>query len=413
MKKVEARNLDEVSRLCRASEFATSKLLPDGKFLVELMEEGEESGSDPRTVFVARDVSNDQKLAALDQLIESAGLFDLLTDKCQKQGKTPDQCKILIKTNLSPTVQKEHKSYTDPEIVDHLADVLESRGFSVEIFETETMFLTFSPAFSPEILSTRLDPPFRHPVRNLSAGPRQTVKWKKGETYVSQELVNADVVINAAKLKTQGEQWFSVALKNMFGSLPHRDKMRQYHYKHSGFDVEDATILANHATPVDFVVVDGVVALDGNIRGVYKRIADEFFDARTLFVGRDPLAIDKLLSIKMGMEENKSAVVRRMAEFRGDFEIASRPDLVVVKDMTPEGLCDVEDPDAKFERFVEPSGKVWRPTTAWHHWKEQTLNFRLPRAFRMTDNLMNRMMGGYLYTVLTDEEKRKACGQTS
>ena len=68
MKKVEARDLDEVSRLCRASEFATSKLLPDGKFLVELMEEGEESGSDPRTVFVARDVSNDQKLAALDVL---------------------------------------------------------------------------------------------------------------------------------------------------------------------------------------------------------------------------------------------------------------------------------------------------------------------------------------------------------
>jgi hypothetical protein len=143
MKTVEANDLDEVSKLCRASVFSTSKLLPNSKFLVELMSEGEESNFDPRTVFVARDVSNDQKLAALDELLESARLFDLVREKCRRRGKTPNECKILIKTNLSPTVQKEHKSYSDPEIVDHLVDVLKSDGFSPEIFETETMFLTF------------------------------------------------------------------------------------------------------------------------------------------------------------------------------------------------------------------------------------------------------------------------------
>jgi uncharacterized protein (DUF362 family) len=397
-------DLDAVSRECKTSTFCKSKIQPDGTFIVETTPRSPEcKRGDPRKVWMSLGVTEKNKFSALDDLLDKSGFHEAVKDRCGSKKK----CKIYVKTNFAPTTQREFKGYTDPELVEHVAGILEKQGHDVTIFENETKLADVSPVFYPEILAKRLDPPYKRPVANLTREARQLVTWKSGSIEISRPLVEADMIISMAKIKTISEYYVSIALKNMYGAIPDRDKYHLFHWQDSGFDVEDATLVSNHSTGVDFSIAEGIVTEDGGkTSSMHASIEKDHFNAGAMMAGKDPLAIDKLASIKTGIGQNKSSITRRESAFRGDFDITSDPGLVEV----------IGKPDAateeKFARFWDmKTGGLWKKPIGFEHFAFNSFQFITPRVLGIPDRTMKIGMCAFApnFTVMTREEREEAC----
>jgi len=392
--------LDAVSTECKKSPFCKSKVLPDGRFRVETPS-GAAGCPDSRETWILGGVTGSNKIVSLDKILESSRFIDAVAEKCAGKGR---DCKIFIKANFASTMEKEDNENTDTELVDHVADVLDRDYDGVTIFEMETKMSEFSPVFKPDVLAKRLEPPFRHDPKNLTPEPRQQIAWKSGKLEVSKPLVDADVIINMGKIKPIAEYHASLALKNMYGALPEADRYHQFHWKRSGFDVEDATVIANHATPPDFVILDGIVTRDFDTKTP--------FHAGTLVAGRDPLFIDKLLSIKMGADQDISPITIREAGFRGNFDVRESMDLVnaSVANTTPGGIKFEPDENvlAKFTDGVD--GREWKFPNDFDEFTANFVQFGLPSMLNLPDAIIKPLMCiESKYTVMTDGEFAEAC----
>jgi uncharacterized protein (DUF362 family) len=383
--------------------FCKSKVLPDGTFLVETFT-GTGGYRDPRETWIVGNVTRENKIAVLDKVLEASGFKNVIDGKCAGKGR---ECKIYIKANFSSTMEKEGNDYTDPELVDHVAGVLEKDHDNVTIFETETKMSEFSPVFKPDILAKRLDPPYRHDPKNLTPEPRQQIAWKSGTIEVSTPLVNADVIINMGKVKPIAEYRISMALKNMYGALPEADRYHHFHWKRSGFDVEDATLIANHATPSDFTILDGIVSRDFDTK--------EPFHAGVIVAGRDPLFIDKVLTLKTGVvDQDISTITRREAGFRGNFDARNHLDLVhasAVKNV-PGGIDLEPVPDGKKLDVLADSktGRAWKAPGDIDNVAANMIQFGIPSALNLPDSVIRPFMCfESKYTVMTDAEFAASC----
>lgn len=339
--------LEDVSAECRKSLFCKSSVLPDGRFVVETSKYDPECGitdpltnwiketafkenilldkqfetseydqdcniTDPRTVWI-KETTDEEKINNLDILLEESGFFDVVDDKCKKDK----HCKIVVKANISSAMRLKNKQFTDPEIVDHIIDVLNEKGYeNTEIVESESSVVLAHPSRVPDIMGKKLG--YKHEVKDLSKDDTITVKFNKGQVDISKRLIDADVIINVPKIKNHQLQFLTGALKNMYGSLPVVDKFSQFHFKESGLSIEEATIAANHATGVDFVIGDMIHSIDRHKDFFKPEDEIHYFKANLLFAGRDPLALDKVVEAKMGYEENQSPIIKEEIKFRGN-----------------------------------------------------------------------------------------------
>jgi uncharacterized protein (DUF362 family) len=310
------KSLDDVSKTCKKSLHCKSKITASGNnFTVETVRDDPDCrANDPRTVWMKRSTDAD-KLRNLDELMSESGFFAVVEEKCNKIGK--ESCKIKVKPNISAATQVSYKYYTDPALVDHVVGRLKERGYTnVEIVESATGFSMAFPSHIPDKIAVKIG--YKNPVVNLSRDEIVTVRYKKGSTGISKRMVEADVIIDMPKLKNHQLQYFTGALKNMYGSLPVVDKYAAYHHEKSGLNVEDVTVLVNHATPVDFVIGDMIHGIDGNEEPVKAIPTGEFFEANLLMASRDPFYLDKVVEAKTGHEENESPILKATATFRGD-----------------------------------------------------------------------------------------------
>jgi hypothetical protein len=111
------------------------------------------------------------------------------------------------------------------------------------------------------------------------------------------------------------------AIKNMFGTIPVRDKLQQFHWKESGIGMEEAAVAVHEITPPDFTIVDMIRSVDGSDEHVSTKKLTEFVEPHLLLAGKDPLAIDKVLATKMGYDEDEPPVTREMLKVRENFDI--------------------------------------------------------------------------------------------
>jgi uncharacterized protein (DUF362 family) len=111
------------------------------------------------------------------------------------------------------------------------------------------------------------------------------------------------------------------AIKNMFGTIPVRDKLQQFHWKESGIGMEEAAVAVHEITPPDFNIIDMIRSVDGSDEHVSTKQITDFVEPHLLLAGKDPLSIDKVLATKMGYDENEPPVTKEMLNVREDFDI--------------------------------------------------------------------------------------------
>lgn len=265
------------------------------------------------TIFVKTGVTRDNKEAKLRSLLNQSKLFTLLHSRSMS---------IVIKVNLAPASQVAYRYYTDPVLVNELCYMLRSRGFNnVQIVEAETNFVMAYPELTPDRIAKHLE--YEYPVIDLTTTVTKTVYYKNHPVKLSKTMLDADFIINFPKAKNHDLMLMTCCLKNMYGSIPDPNKWRLFHKKESGLNITEVTHLVNTKTPPNFNIVDFIEGIDGDEVSLFKKPISTFryYPSHMLIAGRDSLAIDKYIALKMGYEQNESPIVAYEAGQRGDFDV--------------------------------------------------------------------------------------------
>ena len=175
---------------------------------------------------------------------------------------------VVIKPNLLKANRPEEGVTTHPVVVSAVAEALMARGAEVTLAEspggpfTENYLksvyaacgMTEAASQSGFKLNVRTD-------KSLVSNPRG-LRLKQME--VMQAVLEADYLVNIAKLKTHGMMMLTAGVKNLFGVIPGLSKV-DMHFRIREVDhfAEQLVDICDFVNPL-LTVIDGIEGMDGN-----------------------------------------------------------------------------------------------------------------------------------------------------
>ena len=175
--------------------------------------------------------------------------------------------RVAIKANLVASSEPDKATTTHPALLSALTDIFASLGAEVVIgdspgglynaFVLEKIYKT-SGIHECEAYGATLNKDFSE-----NTAVFEKAKVAKTFTYTGY-LDNADVIVNACKLKTHGMMGLSCAAKNMFGTIPGTMKP-EYHFRYPSYEAfADMIIDLDEYFHPEISVCDAVVGMEGN-----------------------------------------------------------------------------------------------------------------------------------------------------
>ncbi len=122
---------------------------------------------------------------------------------------------------------------------------------------------------------------------------------------IPRTVLEASYFVNVPKLKTHEITTITVALKNMFGILPEKNKAIFYHPI-----LEEIIPLINVACRQDLIVVDGITAMEG--RGP---IVGTPVPMNLIICGYDPVTVDSVSAHIMGFNPKRIKIITKTHSF--------------------------------------------------------------------------------------------------
>jgi uncharacterized protein (DUF362 family) len=303
----------------------------------------------PATVAIAR---GEDKFLLLEQVAEKSGFWDHLDRAFQDSGKSKDGFLIAIKPNLMILMSADVPEVaTEPALVEHLIRLLQDRGFTnLKVVESQNTMGNWVRNRSVanvarvagytgdgyDIVDLTLEK-VRHTYR-----VRGLPGWNN---WVGRTWRDADYRIDFAKFKTQLDNYFTLCLKNEFGTLPLANKYWHYHTRIPYWACTLYT-LANF--PVDFGFVDAYRASDGTVGFAVQ------YDPKLLkmmLASRDIIALDLVGARLMGIDPWEAPLPRFVMQHLGE------PDYTVVGDDTT--LQDWENVPDDIQNIVDVAQAIY------------------------------------------------------
>ena len=175
--------------------------------------------------------------------------------------------KVAIKANLVASAAPDTATTTHPAVLAALTELLIERGCEVVIGDSPGGL--YNAAFLDKIyrvaglsLCEEKGGVLNHDFSESKA-VYEEAKSCKTFTYTGY-LDNADLIINACKLKTHGMMGLSCATKNMFGTIPGTMKP-EYHFRYPSYEAfADMLIDIEEFFKPEFSICDAVVGMEGN-----------------------------------------------------------------------------------------------------------------------------------------------------
>lgn len=244
------------------------------------------------------------KFTLLATALDRANFWQWLQDR-RRIAKVPRaKFEILIKPDLEVFDEKSPTG-TDPELVEHLIDLLHVRGFrrvavcgakdssDLWLENRDVMVLA-------ELAGYRYTTPGGHDYEVIDLGqelmesafPEESAL--RGEK-ISRRWMEADFRISFAKNKTDDEYGFALGAQNLLGVLPRRDKTFHYHRR---LKAPDVCLALLRRAPANFSIIDAFVSNHGSLgAGVPRPI-----ETRTIIASTDMLLADLAASLKMRLD---------------------------------------------------------------------------------------------------------------
>jgi uncharacterized protein (DUF362 family) len=278
-----------------------------------------------RSVKVAS-LSGEDAPHALDRVLEATGFDALVEERLTASGKSRADFLVAIKPNFMFAYNRaDHTTYTDPALVHHLVARLRARGFEkVKVVEAQSTYgeyflnrgvrdvaryLGYDGAAGYDVVDLTLDEAEQRDLGpHLGVHP-VPVTWR-----------DADLRISFAKNKTHCYAYYTLTLKNVYGSLALPNKFQEYHCKRG---IYATTIDYLRAFPVHYGLVDAWVSADGPF-GIFADPAPN--ETRTVIGGADLVAVDWVTATRMGLDPRVSPYMqlavkefgKPLIEFVGD-----------------------------------------------------------------------------------------------
>jgi len=222
-------------------------------------------------------------------------------------GKT-----VLLKPNILGAMPPEKHVNTHPAIVRAAIEAVERRGPArVMVGDNSGMRAYGSNEKAATVAGIRQVAGDRYV--NLGASPVKTpVDSAFAERLaVSREVLQCDVLVSLPKMKTHVATGITGAIKNTYGHLVGGEKMRLHREAQGPLAFARAVVDVYQVRPPDLVVMDAVVAMEGQgPSGGRPR------DVGRLLASTDAVALDTVMAAMMGLEPRTVPMLKE-AEDRG------------------------------------------------------------------------------------------------
>ncbi|HOV14756.1 MAG TPA: DUF362 domain-containing protein [Spirochaetota bacterium] len=250
----------------------------------------------------------DDKNNLLEKTVCEAGLLDALKNRTLKLNKNPANLKIVIKPNFMFLYNKDdHSTYTDPELVIKLVDILYNEGYrDITVVEAQS---TYGNYFTNREVLTVMDyiglkSDGKFKMKDLTdesdwsepeipfTGPLKTTE-KLGSTPVPKVWKDADFRISFAKNKTHLYCYYTLTIKCIYGALAKQNKFYEYHCNRG---IYGSTIEYIEHYPIHFGIIDAYISADGPL-GIFANKVPNY--TRTILAGENIIAVDWIGALKM------------------------------------------------------------------------------------------------------------------
>lgn len=214
---------------------------------------------------------------------------------------------VLIKVNFIVDKTWDTGATTDPLVVEAIIMKLKELPVRIVVVESDASMTNADKAFEATGMK---DMCIRNGVEWLNlrhVKDKVKLEIKDGQTLKDitvPKLVTESAVISAAKLKTHMATTVTLGMKNMFGMLPDKFKMK-YHAK----GISNVILDINTVLKPTLTVVDGFVAMEGKgpVDGTPVQMD-------LIIAGTDPVATDAACCRIMGIDPTQVKHIRKAAE---------------------------------------------------------------------------------------------------
>lgn len=258
------------------------------------------------TPIVGAAMGNNRSKVARAAIENAGGLGEII-----KEGDT-----VFIKVNAVYFAKVGDGVLTDYRVVEEIANIAKENG-AARIIVADGGSVGDTIHYGP---AKFIDIPGIE-VLNLNGFSEEACYYlKPGGSLTGAEIpipsiyMDADVVISAAKLKTHRMAGATLSLKNAFGVPPldlvnngpaGQPMKAQLH----AWGIEQSIVDINMIRRPDFVVIDGIIGMEGNSPDLGTPI-----DSGIIFAGSDPVAVDTVGVRFMGIEVSEVPHIGLAAE---------------------------------------------------------------------------------------------------
>ncbi len=264
--------------------------------------------------------------AAYDYQVIRPIVFEMLAS-----GEAPSidaGARVLIKPNFLAPAVPEKALTTHPLIVKATAEFALEKGARVQISDSPATG-SFTKLFKKGGYAEALN------GLDVTVKPfEKTIPVDVGEPFgtidVAQDAMQADVVVNLAKLKTHTQMMLTLGVKNLFGCIVGLKKP-EWHLR-AGVDRQmfgRLIVSICEAVGPEYTIMDGILAMEG--QGPGKSGTPR--ELGLLMGGKSPHAVDHVVCLQVGLdpdnlETHRSA--REMGLYDGSIHING--DLTILDD---------------------------------------------------------------------------------
>jgi len=260
--------------------------------------------------------------AAVCNTYDPAEVLESVRNAVEMAGFTiPEGKTVLIKPNVMSQNRPEQHSITHYSVVDAICVLLKEKRCRIWIGESGAFYqkgltaegfrisgiAAVAEKYGAELLAFEEQP--------LTAIPTSLHGHK--EIYIARALLEADLVIDACKLKSHASMRFSGAIKNMFGCVPGGMKQKIHIWADSELALADVFLDIHESVRPSLSIMDAVYGLDGgpSAIGTPVRIG-------RIFASTNAAALDTVTGRMIGYEPLEiPALVRAKARgMIGDFD---------------------------------------------------------------------------------------------
>jgi uncharacterized protein (DUF362 family) len=215
--------------------------------------------------------------------------------------------RVLIKVNFITTMTWDTGATTDPIVVEALIHRLKKLSLEVIVVESDASMTNADKAFVATGMAEMCE---RNGVQHLNlrhVEDKVKIVIPNGDVLKDitvPRIAKESAIISAAKMKTHISTKVTLGMKNMFGMLPDKFKMK-YHAR----GISKVVVDINSVLPPTITVIDGFVAMEG--RGPTDGTPVKM---DLIIAGKDPVATDATGARVMGIDPHEISHIRTAAQ---------------------------------------------------------------------------------------------------